>query len=391
MGRSVKGEAPSSRVETARELRAVKRERLSRNRVESSTQQPHQDDSVVDRRVLRSKYLALYNKINVERDDLAQVDSDKFATIIKEVEDLHQHVQRPREQVADAEALLGIASTLVTSVKSQSNEGSTASDFVSGLLAAFGQSNRTLGNEGIDDNSPTFINWKDIGLVVSPIFKKCNGFSTMVGPMNTELKQRKAAVNRSRREKPTEKSQPEEVDDSEAEKKTDTDNNMSTMFEILRRNKRARLENLILNRRSFAQTVENLFALSFLVKDGRVEIIVDGSGHHLVSPRNAPAASSVMSGEVAYRHFVFRFDFKDWKVMMDMVPQGDELMPDRKNSVSETEPETNISQGNTNRTPIRKLCRNRGLVVQEDSVVEDSPEIEAAKGIGSLRCRRKIT
>ncbi|PPD78733.1 hypothetical protein GOBAR_DD24336 [Gossypium barbadense] len=101
------------------------------------------------------------------------------------------------------------------------------------------------------------------------------------------------------------------VDETGAEEKTDTDRNMAVMFEILRRKRQVKLESLILNRSSFAQAFENLFALSFLVKDGRAEIVVHGSGSHIVSPKNAPAASSIASGEAAYSHFVFRFDFKD--------------------------------------------------------------------------------
>ncbi|KAF8398497.1 hypothetical protein HHK36_017426 [Tetracentron sinense] len=381
MARIVKREPGSSRTVEMGESKVVKGQRGRRNRVDTDEAEARDSGrrGLTERRVLRSKYLAVKNRINDERDDISRVDSDRFKSIISEVENLHQLVQKPREQVADAEALLDIANTLRTSVKSQSNGGPTPSDFVTCLVRDFGR---------LDGSSTDYggnkINWRDVGLSVSHVFMKGPGCCTMLGPMNTELKQRKAIVQR-KRLRPTESAQPEELGDTGKEEKTDTDKNMSTMFDILRKKRNVRLERLILNRNSFAQTVENLFTLSFLIKDGRAEIAVDEKGNHLVSPRNAPAA-----GEVSYSHFVFRFDFKDWKLMMDSVEVGEELMVHRKHSNilsdSQAEPEPRESHASAPTTPIRKLSRNRGLVIQEESVVEDSPEWNVADvGDGAIR------
>ncbi|XP_072995107.1 non-structural maintenance of chromosomes element 4 homolog A-like [Typha latifolia] len=354
--------------------RSGKREE-ARGEDESSRQ------GAAERRVLRSRYLAVKNLISDERDDLNKVDSDKFQSIITQVDSLHQFVQKPREQVADAEALLDIANTLVTSVRSQSNEGITPSDFVTALVSKFGDQ-----SGAISGNGPSIFHWEKVGRAVSHVFMFGSGCCTMLGPMSTEVKQRKVVLNRKRTKVNESTRRPEELVDSEEEMKTDTDKNMSMMFDILRRKKSARLENLVLNRSSFAQTVENIFALSFLVKDGRVEINMNDSNHHIVSPRNAPAASAVASGKVSYNHFVFRYDFKDWKLMKDIVKVGEELMPHRNSPFTSGTQENCESDKAVPRTPIRKLCRNRGLVMQ-DMTVDDTPGNDSS---GEKRKRRRL-
>ncbi|XP_075475497.1 non-structural maintenance of chromosomes element 4 homolog A-like [Primulina tabacum] len=353
------------------------------------------EDTTVERRVIRSKYLRFKNRISDERDDMSKVDADKFKLMIDEVDSLHQLVQKPREQVADAEALFDITNTFVSSVKAYRNEGRTPFDFVSCLLL------RDLGQQGVASSQEydgrNLINWKEIGHLVSHVFRSAPGCCTMVGPMNTEMKQRKTVVHR-KRTKLTVDIRPEELDDSVRKEKTDTDKNMAVMFDILRRNRNCKLENLIINRNSFAQTVENLFALSFLIKDGRVVVAVDEDRCHLLSPRNAPSANAILSGEASYSHFLFRFDFKDWKLMLASVGVGDELMPHRCHVSHPSSTLPNLvdeeAEAAPPTTPIRKLSRNRGLVMQEQVVVEDSPEsgdTAAVRAAAIRKGKRKLT
>ena len=83
------------------------------------------------------------------------------------------------------------------------------------------------------------------------------------------------------------------------------------------------------------------------------------------------------------------------QLMKDVVPVGEELMPHRESSNTSPAPQAeqasyNNTQGASRTTPIRKLSRNRGLVIRE-SVVEDSPEDDVAeRSTRMLRCKRKI-
>lgn len=86
-------------------------------------------------------------------------------------------VKNPREQVADAQALLDITKSLVMSVKTHATGRLNPSDFVSFIIKVFGgQGGPSTSTQDCSRNS---IAWKEIGLQVSHIFMAAPGCCTM--------------------------------------------------------------------------------------------------------------------------------------------------------------------------------------------------------------------
>lgn len=76
--------------------------------------------------------------------------------------------------MSDAEALLDIATSLVTSVRSQRN-GPTPSDFVDAIIRKFGVPERDCNyNNYLSKDS-----WERIGMSASHIFTRGHGYCTM--------------------------------------------------------------------------------------------------------------------------------------------------------------------------------------------------------------------
>jgi hypothetical protein len=194
--------------------------RLKRERIKANENVAEEFDSSSGRINICSEFLKLKSLINEKKDDLMNIDSDRFYSILHEFNKLHEQVMRPREHVVDAEALVDLTHTLAESVKSQVNEGVTPSQFVSSLLKHYAHPPNTS------------IDWNNLGIVVSPIFLTAHGSSTMLGPMENQLKQHKTYVSRKRAPLTTTTSRPEQLDDVVGGEKTDTDKNMLTMFNI---------------------------------------------------------------------------------------------------------------------------------------------------------------
>lgn len=82
--------------------------------------------------------------------------------------------------------------------------------------------------------------------------------------------------------------------------------------------------------------------------------------------------------------------------MMTYVGDGEELMPHRDvvdiAGSSQPDPVPEETQEALPTTPIRKFSRNRGLVLQEQTVVQESPESDdsAARAAAVRKGKRKL-
>ncbi|KAI3840280.1 hypothetical protein MKX03_005661 [Papaver bracteatum] len=236
-----------------------------------------------------SNFHSLRNLIQEESENIGL--SDKFSLILGELEQLHQLSTTPRQLVID--------------VKTFRNKTSPT-DFITCMLHKYGEKNSS--------NQSRSLKWNEIGKDVCDIFGHVSLCSiTMVAEPN-----KKKMVSK------------KHLDGNGVVEKTETIKNIDTMFEVLKtRKKSIKFENVILNRNSFAQTTENIFALSFLVSMGRAEIKGYDDGHLVVSLRNAPNSNLIKCGEVQCKHFIHVLGYKDWNMMKDFVGVGDEVMTHR--------------------------------------------------------------
>lgn len=83
---------------------------------------------------------------------------------------------------------------------------------------------------------------------------------------------------------------------------------------------------VIVNPHSFSQTVENLFYLSFLVRDDRVDIAADYS----VVTTNPPTAQQHVDQDCSKLQNILHLDVASWKKMIQCYNIQESIIPHRE-------------------------------------------------------------
>jgi non-structural maintenance of chromosomes element 4 len=272
--------------------------------------------------------------------------------VIGRVGALHARAQRPKEYAVDAEVFAQLAACGLDMVRRGATQAAkrTPADFVAQLRTAHAlrvagrAASRAAANaaNASNANAPQ-IDWAALGAaaVARGVFSPAAGAATMLGPLGEAPKQpsdkkkasaaaaaAKRAANKKARMTAEEldaaagpKVKPREVTDDlgaanpDGDDKQETDRQMDAMWEALM--ERADPEEvdgdeqqqqrvlfvdvaaLVVNHQSFAQTVENLFTLSFLVRDQRVRLEHDPALGLVVRPFSLEQQRAIKEGSAA--------------------------------------------------------------------------------------------
>ncbi|KAI9793725.1 MAG: nuclear protein [Peltula sp. TS41687] len=94
----------------------------------------------------------------------------------------------------------------------------------------------------------------------------------------------------------------------------------------------------VTNPTSFGQTVENLFYVSFLIRDGSVGVGEDEDGFPTLHPTTARKIAEIKQQGIQKHQAVFHLDYKTWREIIDVFGvTGDPVIPDRASANEEEE------------------------------------------------------
>ncbi|KAK1224592.1 hypothetical protein PQX77_012487 [Marasmius sp. AFHP31] len=254
---------------------------------------------------------------------------------VKQSDEMFKHVKNPGEATLDSSILVRLATTAHQNARNlKSGSGAfDVDDFVSRLITFMGgrkidKRNPNFEEDDLDDDSP--LEWDKIGRKALAKSRRVPIVGFMLGPLSVEQKKR-AAVKRAKLEKnKADEKQPQELKEEDiARSENETTKNVQTISKRLEDVGEVNIFRFIINPNDFAQSVENLFYLSFLIRDGLVAYETsEDTGEPIIYLCGQPSQEDIELG-LRKRQLVFELDMETWRRAIEVFDLKEPMIPQR--------------------------------------------------------------
>ncbi|KAF8070559.1 Nse4 C-terminal-domain-containing protein [Lyophyllum atratum] len=282
---------------------------------------PDQDPE--EKRAVRKNYRSLAKTVEAQQAHPNDYTAEELTKQVEQANKLFDKVKGPQEATLDASFLL-TASNMGAQKARAMKSGSGAFDideFVAKLITFMGGrkplEEHAEEDSDVEDGEHTgaSLEWAKIGRKALAKSRRVPAMGFMLGPLSIEQKKR-AAVKRATLEKnKDELRKPQELKEEDISRsQNETTKNVAVLETIL--NDIAEPINIfkfVVNPNDFAQSVENIFYLSFLIRDGKVAFETTEDAEPVVYTCEQPTDHDYAGG-LMKRQKVFEFDMAIWKV-----------------------------------------------------------------------------
>lgn len=293
-----------------------------------------------EKNTLMNKYEFLKNKMRNENSEAHKGEATSLVLEhLKELQEIYvlvrkEHNRDTKVHLKDAEAFMDTSKFAATNAKNLKFDDMGISlnqkDFITRLKGYLNADENNLDEveyadddvNGVDTKEDTFnsYNWLKLGALFYSVSNKAVVSDSLYGPMETE---RRRQTGRVRNVDDTQNGSlttaqlvhASDISGNEEQNTAHMVKNVYKTFMQKREDSGVNFFKFFINPQSFAQSIENLFFTSFLIKDGRLKLFLNDEGVPIieaVNPQEYEAAQSKPTNRDS-NHHIATFDYKTWE------------------------------------------------------------------------------
>lgn len=288
------------------------------------------------KREVRIEYRQLMEATTENGRDAKRINMAEMEKMLSKANDAFTRVKAPSEAIFDSHLLLNIAAQVSQKAKSLKHDagGFDDTDFVAQLVTFLGGRRADAQQEGSGDEDDDagqgqWLAWGKLTPKVMAHSRAAPAMDFMLGPLSVEQKKRQLTQRAKLDKSNKEEVQPEELAAEDLKRsENETSENIRLVYKRLEQCQRINFFKFIINPTSFGQSVENMFYVSFMIRDAKIafEVVDD---EPMIFACEPPEQQDYATGDITKRQLVMELDVATWKRAIEVFEITESVIPTR--------------------------------------------------------------